>query len=136
MVWSCPACGREFMRQRSHVCAPAMSEAPYFAGRPESEREVYRAVRDHLESLGPVIVEFVNVGIFFKAKRNIVELRPRTKWVNVGFGLDRRVSHPRITRTTPMGNSRAWYGIRATSADDIDEVVRGWLTEAYLASGV
>lgn len=112
-----------------------MSEAQYFSGRPEYEREVYAAVREHLESLGPVIVEFVNVGIFFKAKRNVVELRPRTKWINIGFGLNRPLTHPRITRTTPMG-SGAWYGTRATSAADIDDVVIGWLAESYLQSSV
>lgn len=113
-----------------------MSEAEYFTDRPGYEREVYAAVRRHLESLGPVIVEFVNVGIFFKAKRNVVELRPRTKWVNVGFGLNRRIEHPRITRTTTTPGSSTWYGTRATAAEDIDDVVRGWLTESYLLASV
>lgn len=124
------------MGKRSHVCAPAMSEAQYFAARPPHEFEVYRAVREHLESLGPVIVEFVNVGIFFKVRRNIVELRPRTQWVNVGFALNRDPDHPRITRTTSMGSAGTWCGIRATSAGDIDDTVRAWLTESYLSSGV
>lgn len=136
MNWSCPACGREFQRQRSHVCAPSMSEESYFTARPPYEREIYLAVREHLESLGPVIVEFVNVGIFFKARRNVVELRPMKKWVNLGFGLNRRLTHPRITRTTPMQGSSTWYGTRATSAADIDDVVRGWMTESYFGTGV
>lgn len=136
MTWSCPACAREFAKQRSHVCAPAMSEAQYFAGRPDYQREVYRAVREHLESIGPVIVEFVNVGVFFKAKRNVVELRPMKNWVNVGFGVRRRIEHPRITRTTSMQGSGTWHGTRATSVEDIDDLVRGWLTESYLASNV
>lgn len=113
-----------------------MSEVEYFAGRPGYEREVYAAVRGHLESLGPVIVEFVTVGVFFKTKRNVVELRPAKRWVNVGFGLDRRVTDPRITRRTTTQGPTTWYGVRASSREDIDTVLRGWLTEAYLTSGV
>ena len=114
-----------------------MSEADYFANRPPNEIQVYRAVRDHLESLGPVIVEFVNVGIFFKAKRNVVELRPKTRWINVGFGLRRLIEHPRITRTTrDQRGTGAWYGVRVTSAEDIDEQLRAWITESYVETGV
>jgi hypothetical protein len=137
MSWSCPACGREFQKQRAHVCAPALSEEQYFAGRPAYEREVYRAVREHLESVGPVIVEFVNVGIFFKAKRNVVELRPKTRWIDVGFGLRRPLSHPRITRTTrDQRNGQAWHGVRVTSAADIDAQLREWITGSYFETGV
>lgn len=114
-----------------------MSEADYFANRPPQEREIYRAVRDHLESLGPVIVEFVDVGIFFKARRNVVELRPKTRWINVGFGLRRPLAHPRITRTTrDQRTGQAWYGVRATSAADIDDQLRDWITESYFGTGV
>jgi hypothetical protein len=134
--WSCPACGREFSHKRGHVCAPALGEDDYFASRPSYEREVYRAVRDHLESVGPVIVEFVGVGIFFKTRRNVVELRPMKKWVNVGFGLYRYFEDPRISRTTRTRGPSTYYGVRATSAADIDEQLRAWLTEAYLDSGV
>ncbi len=136
MAWSCPACAREFAHKRSHVCAPAMGEAEYFAGRPQYEFDVYRAVRSHLEELGPVIVEFVGVGVFFKATRNVVELRPMKNWINVGFGLNRFMEHPRISRTTRTKGPSTYYGVRAMSAADIDDQVRSWLTEAYLASAV
>lgn len=131
-TWSCPACGREFGKRQAHVCAPALSVDAYFAGRLPVEREIFEAVREHLESLGPVIVEPVGVGILFKGKRTFVELRPRAKWVALSFGLNRRVEHPRIARTTKTGTPRTYHGVRVTSVGDIDEVVRAWLTESYL----
>lgn len=109
-----------------------MSVDAYYAGRPSVEREVFEAVREHLESLGPVIVEPVGVGVLFKGKRTFVELRPKTKWVALSFGLHRRVDHPRITRTTKTNIGRTYHAIRVTSRDDIDDTVRGWLTESYL----
>lgn len=130
--WTCEACGREFGKRQSHVCVPAMSPDDYFAARPPVEREIFEAVRAHLESLGPVIVEPVGIGILFKAKRTFVELRPRTKWVALSFGLNRRLEHPRITRTTKMGSSRTYLGVNIRTPDDVDEQVRAWLTESYV----
>jgi hypothetical protein len=131
MVWSCPACGREFGGRQSHVCAPALSVEAYFAARPAVERAIFEAVRQHLESLGPLIVEPVGVGILFKRRRTFVELRPRVRWVQLSVGLNRRLEHPRITRTVGTGSGRTYHGIRVTSPADIDEEVRGWLTESY-----
>jgi hypothetical protein len=131
-IWSCPACGREFWKRQAHVCAPALSVDAYFSGRPAVEREIFEAVREHIESLGPVIVEPVGVGILFKGKRTFVELRPKTKWVALSFGLNRRAEHARITRTTKTDTARTYHGVRLTSAADIDDAVREWLTESYV----
>ena len=131
MIWSYPACGREFARQRSHVCAPALSVDEYFALRPPEERSIYEAVRGHIEALGPVIVEPVNVGIFFKGKRNFVEIRPKTRWVDVTFGLNRVFDHPRFSRTMRSKTARTYYAVRVTSAADIDDELKAWLTESY-----
>ena len=128
----CEACGREFGKRQSHVCAPAKSVDAYFAARPPVEREIFEEVAAHLRSLGPVIVEPVNVGIFFKGKRTFVELRPKTNWVDLSFGLNRRIDHPRISRTTRTKTSRTYHGVRLRAPEDVDDVVRGWLTESYL----
>jgi len=104
----------------------------YFAARDPQERAIFEAVREHLEALGPVIVEPVGVGILFKVMRTFVELRPRTKWVALSFALNRRVEHPRIARTTRTKTSRTYYGVNVRSPEEIDEQVRQWLTESYL----
>ncbi len=134
-VWACEVCGREFGKRQAHVCIPALSVDTYFAARPPGEREIFEAVREHLESLGPVIVEPVGVGILFKGRRTFVELRPKTKWVDLSFGLERRAEHPRITRTTRTQTGRTYHGVRIRSVEDIDDQVRQWLTESYFSLG-
>ena len=131
-IWTCPACGREFGKRMAHVCAPAMSVDAYYGSRPPVEREIFEAVCEHFDSLGPVIVEPVSIGILFKTRRTIAELRPMAKWVSLSFGLARRAEHPRITRTTRGSGTGTWHGVRVFGPEDIDDVVRGWLTEAYL----
>jgi hypothetical protein len=134
-VWTCEVCGREFGKRQAHVCIPALSVDSYFAARPPAEREIFEAVREHLESLGPVIVEPVGVGILFKGRRTFVELRPKTKWVDLSFGLERRAEHLRITRTTRTQTGRTYHGVRIRSVEDIDDQVRQWLTESYFSLG-
>jgi hypothetical protein len=130
-VWTCEACGREFGKRQSHVCAPALSVDAYFAARPPVERAIFERVREHLTSLGPVIVEPVGVGILFKGRRTFVELRPKTKWVDLSFGLDRRIEHERVTRTTRTNTSRTYHGVRLRGPEDVDDLICGWLTESY-----
>jgi hypothetical protein len=118
--WTCPECRRRFGRKgQSHECAPAMSVADYFATGPDFERPVFEAVMEHLESVGPVHVEPVSVGIFLKRAQSFAELRPKTKWVA-------------LTVRQPGG--RGWQMVRLREPADVDEQVRAWLTEAYLAT--
>ncbi len=93
---------------------------------------MFERIREHLESVGPIITEAVGVGIFFKTTRNIAELRPKTRWLDLSFGLNRRLVHDRITRTMPTNGPRTYHALRVTRPEDIDDEVRGWLSEAYL----
>ena len=130
-VWMCEACGREFGKRQAHVCIPPLSIDSYFAVRPPVERLIFEAVRQHLTSLGPVIVEPVNVGVLFKGIRTFVELRPKRKWVDLGFGLERRLEHPRISRATRTNTARTYHGVHLRGPEDVDDQVREWLTASY-----
>ena len=133
--WTCPECERQFgRRNQSHDCAPGMSEAEYFATGPAFERPVYAAVAAHLEMLGPIKVEYVSVGIFFKRMRTFAELRPMRNRVRLSVLLSRRLQHPKIVKTYHGPGLRSAYFVDLYGPDDVDDEVRDWLTEAYLAS--
>jgi hypothetical protein len=133
--WTCPECSRRFRRAgQSHECAPAMTIEDYFETGPVWERPIFEAVMAHLDTVGPVHVEPVSVGIFLKRAQSFAQLRPMTKWVALSFGLHRRITSPKISRKViPYGN-RFHHVLNVRGPEDIDEDVREWLTEAYLAS--
>jgi hypothetical protein len=134
-TWTCPKCGRSFDRKgQTHECAPAMTLDEYLSAGPPHERPVVEAVLAHIRSLGPVTIEPVSVGVLVKARRTFVELRPMSRWEAVWFVLPRRVEHPRIARVMRASNELTSHAVNARSADDIDEQVRDWLSEAYLSS--
>jgi hypothetical protein len=108
-----------------------MSLDEYLATGPEFEPPIVRAVLDHVESLGPVHVEPVSVGILLKRSFTFAELRPMVRWEALWFAVARRIDSDRITRRLGSG-SKTFHWVRLRSADDVDDDVRAWLTEAYL----
>lgn len=117
--------------KQPHDCAPGLSLEAYFSTGPDHERPVYEAVMQHLEAVGPVHADIVSVGIFLKNPRKFAELRPKQKWVAIGFSLSRRAAHPTITRKLIAHSSRFWHVANVGSVDDLDDQLLGHLIEAY-----
>jgi uncharacterized protein DUF5655 len=111
-----------------------MSVQDYFATGAVFERPIFDAVATHLETLGPLHVEPVSVGIFFKRSRTFAELRPMRNRVRLSVLLSRRFQHPRIVKTYHGPGVRSAYFVDLRDSADVDEQVRDWLTEAYFSS--
>jgi hypothetical protein len=116
-----------------------MSVAEYFSVGSPLERSIYDLVYAHLRGVGPLTVEFLSVGIFFKRVRTFAELRPqrdRRRQVRIVLSvlLSRVVQHPRFARTWHGPGNRSAYFIDLRDPSDVDDEVRDWLTEAYAAS--
>lgn len=111
-----------------------MSLEEYFSTGPPHERPVFEVVMEHLDSLGPVHVEPVSVGIFFKRAQRFAELRPMQRWVALTFTLPRRVAHPLITRKVAEYHGRYYHVANVRTPDQVDDTLRDYLTEAYLSA--
>lgn len=109
-----------------------MTIEAYFATGPERERPIFDAVMHHLESVGPVHVEPVAVGIFLKRAASFAQLRPKRRWVALSFSLRRTVRHRLIQRKPIPHGERHYHVVNLTGPDDLDDDIRSWLTEAYL----
>lgn len=134
-AWTCPECKRRFgRRNQGHECAPAMTLERYLSTGPDRERPIFDAVMAHLDSVGPVHVEPVSVGIFLKRSRSFAELRPMVRWVALSFSLPRRLTSSRIARRPMSGGGHTWHVVNLRTAADVDDEVRDWLTESYLSS--
>ena len=130
--WTCPECGRQFGRTRQgHECAPAMTIEEYFSTGPPWERPIFDAVHAHLTSLGDVHVEPVSVGIFFKVTSTFCQLRPMTRWSALSFFSPARIDHARISRKPAEYSGRWHHVVNLRDAGEVDDLVLGWLTEAY-----
>ncbi len=130
--WICPRCDREFGRaNQAHTCVPGGTVADTFAGRPAGQVQAYRRIMAHLATLGPVHEDSVQVGVFLKSDRKFAELRPMARALSVNLMMSRPISDARVTRTMRITAERHLNVVRVTEADQVDEVLCGWLTEAY-----
>jgi hypothetical protein len=135
-IWTCPDCGRTFGRTgQSHVCVPATTVDEWFAEEPPEHRSIHNRIVDHLEDLGDVRVEAVAVGIFYKRRRTLAELRPRADHLGLALVLPSGREHRRFSRRTPMGGGRTSYGVPLRTPEEVDDQVREWLTEAWDLGG-
>lgn len=134
-LWTCPKCKRKFGRHRqAHECAPALSIEEYFATGPVWERPIFDAVRPIVESFGPVYIEPVSVGIFFKRVRTFAQLRPMTKWVALSFIVPFDVKDTRISRKVVGTPDRRYHVVNVHTPEEIDDDLRDWLAAAFDAA--
>lgn len=133
--WPCPACGREFRRSKqSHTCLPGCTADDTFRAYPLSHRAIYDAIVAHLETLGPVHIDAVQVGVFLKRTHKLAEIRPRARSVQLALVLPHTIEHPRIGRHSRSSPERIWHPVPLATVADFDADVRAWLTEAYFAA--
>jgi hypothetical protein len=106
----------------------------YFSTGHPREQQIFEIVMAHLDTVGPVHVEPVSVGIFLKRSQSFAELRPMLRWVALSFSLSRVVSHRRIIRQVTAHGGRYFHIANLRDPADFDDALRACLTEAYLNS--
>lgn len=117
-----------------------MTLEEYLATGPPHERPVFDAVWAHLSTLvddegNGVHLEPVSVGVFFKRSTTFAQLRPMTRWVALWFGLRRRLTTDRLSRKVVVSGSRFHHVVNLADPSQVDDELRGWLTEAFFADG-
>ena len=133
--WMCPRCEREFDRARqAHTCVPGNTVAETFSGARAWQRAICDAVIAYVETLGPVHVDAVGVGVFLKHQSKFAELRPMARALSVSLVLPRTVDDQRFTRRPAGTAHRMWHFLRLTEVSQVDDQLRDWLTEAYLSA--
>lgn len=129
--WVCRRCEREFGAvNQAHTCAPGISVAELLERHPAWVAEIYAAVVEPVQALGPVHEDAVNVGIFLKAQRKFAEFRPRVRSVLLWVQLPEEHQLPAVGRIIQAGSTYA-HSVVLTSADQVDEDVQTLLELAY-----
>jgi hypothetical protein len=99
MTWTCPACDRAFATRRAHVCAPGMPLEVWLDERAPGHRRAADAVLRVAKRYRELVIEAVGVGVLIKRERTIVELRPKTRWLDMSFISSESIDDARIART-------------------------------------
>jgi hypothetical protein len=130
VTWTCPRCDRPFGRaNRAHVCAPGMPVELWLDELPDPQRRAAEAVLATVRRHKDLAIEAVSVGVLVKRERTIVELRPKTRWLQLSFISPAAIASERIARTIELPRGTAYF-VRLRDRSDVDAELRGWLATA------
>lgn len=130
-LWTCPRCGNEFVnRNQYHSCRRRSLEEP-FAGKPAHIRALFDRFRSMVEACGPVKLLPYRDKVGFMVRVRFAGAFPRTRWLEIGLWLPRRIEHPRFSRIETIYPKAHVHRLRVTEPSQLDRELAGWLKEAY-----
>ena len=113
----------------------------FFAGQ-EQSRQLFEALRQAVEAIGPVELRVTKSQIAFRRRKAFAwawrpgqYLRGRSAPLVLTLGLCRRDGSPRWKEIVEPAPGRFTHHLELYSRDDVDDEVRLWLREAWLAAG-
>lgn len=130
-LWTCPKCGHQFVsRNLWHSCA-RFDLDHHFKGKDPIVRALFDRFRAIIEACGPVTVYAQKTRIVFQVRVRFAACHPKTRWLDGGVSLARRVSHARLLRVEqPVPG---WYAhvFRFRRLSDFDAGFARLAREAY-----
>lgn len=109
-----------------------------FAGRPASLR-LFHLVREFIETIGPVEMTVTKTQVSFGVRTKFAWVWLPQLWtharaedsITLTFDHGERVDDPRIVAAVEPRLGRWTHHVVITEPADLDDVVKGWLREAY-----
>ncbi len=133
-MWTCPNCNRQFKnRNQEHSCAVTDLESHFF-GKEPGVMEAFGKLHREVSKFGPLSVNPVKHAILFTRGSHFMAVKPKRKWLDIEFALPRPVEGFPVHRTVQATRSKWAHFIRIGSAGEVDDLLLGWLREAYESS--
>ena len=130
-MWNCPRCGNRFVNKNQYHSCKRYSLSDPFEGKPDKIRGLFDRFREIVEAQGPVKMIPYSDAVGFMVRVRFGNATPRTRWVDIGLWLPRRVESPRFRRVETIYPNAHVHVLRITEADQLDEEVESWVKEAY-----
>ncbi len=129
------------MAQIDPIYNPIMELEDFFHGQPAS-RELFEAVREAVEAIGPAEMRVTKSQVAFWRRRPFAMvwmpeqyLRRKAAPLVLTLSFRRRDPSPRWKSIVEPAPGRFTHHLELYSTGDIDEEVRGWLKEAWGEAG-
>jgi hypothetical protein len=129
--WRCPKCNRAFRRARqAHSCKTVPLEE--HLRHDDALRSLFSHLLDELKSqVGSCEVISLPCCIHLFGTYDFLAVLARKRHLEIRFALRRRLEDPRVTRCVQIGKSSYKHSVDVEAAEDIDDELLGWLSEAY-----
>jgi hypothetical protein len=106
--------------------------AAHLRGCDPSVVRLYDRFVELVEACGGFEVTVAKTAISFKgARRGFAGAKPKQRWLDGYFDLQRPLSDPRIRSASPYTKRLFVHQFRVDALDQLDEEFAGWIREAY-----
>jgi hypothetical protein len=106
--------------------------AAHLRGCDPSVVRLYDRFVELVEACGGFDVTVSKTAISFKgARRGFAGAKPKQRWLDGYFDLQRPLSDPRIRSASPYTKRLFVHQFRVDALDQLDEEFAGWIREAY-----
>ena len=130
-LWTCPTCGNDFVNKNQYHSCARHTLSELFAGKPAHIRELFDRLRGMVQACGPVKVLAYRDRVGFMVRVRFAGAVPKSRWLDVGLWLHRRMEHPRFHKIETIYPHAHIHVLRITNTEQLDEQVAAWLKEAY-----
>jgi hypothetical protein len=117
------------------VCEPGITLAEFLDGTLPITGPAVERILAHLRSLDEhddLIVDPLPSTLLLKRGPTFCTVRSMTRWVAVGFTLQRQLDSPRLSRKTSSQGARHHHVVNVTELDEVDGELLDWIGEAFV----
>lgn len=128
-MWQCPECEREFSRlNQRHVCGIG-NAADVLRNRPQAIVEVFQAINNLVQQLGPIEMVARDRYVLFRSVRIFADLTIMKDAVRIAIHVGRRIDHPVFIKVVDDGRQFT----HVVKIDDVAQLtaIEPLLKEAY-----
>ncbi len=135
MTWICPTCGRTFRnKHQDHSCAVTPIET-HLNNKPAHIVRLFEILSNYILGIDRSIRRIsVKNAILFATVGNFIALKPRTRWLEIEFNLEREMDVFPIHKTLKITKYKYCHFLRIDDEEDINQQLYDWLREAYEVS--
>jgi hypothetical protein len=130
-LWTCPECGHQFVNANTYHSCGNYDLADHFLGKDEQVREIFDALVDLVEGIGPVTIYAQKTRIVFQVRTRFASVVTRKSWLVLQIWLKRKAGHPLLQRIEMYTYRDYGLIIRLKKIADIDEALSNLIHEAY-----
>ena len=114
--------------------AETHSVSDHFVNKDPSVRALYDQLVSMVRAFGLVEEDPKKTSIHLNRRSALAGVETRKHYFLLTIKSDHPITNPRIEKTERISAKRFYHKVRISSAEDLDEELKGWLKEAYLLS--
>lgn len=136
MAWTCPHCGKTFAKDKqSHICVK-VDPLSIFEGKAPQLPSLYKQVLETLEEFCEfqITTSTKSITLYGKAHRSFMVMKPKKKWIDLWFSLNREVDEFPVYKIMQHSKTRFAHFVRLEDHDDLQPIIFDWIAEAYVLS--